>query len=209
MWDKPIALLALSLALLPVPVVTPALLHAQQAAPDSAHARHPEHYWRDLAAGFAASLLAHEAGHVVTAYAVGAHPFFGFDKGRPTVYSGINTTLEPQKQFLFSSMGLNVQAAIDEGILDVPHDRGSAFERGVLAGGIGTVAFYVTLGRTGSVSDIDFMARTSSLSKTQLTLIYGGVAATHVLRMHADGHYANFFVRPAPVRGLQVGLSPE
>jgi hypothetical protein len=168
----------------------------------------PAHYWRDMAGGFAASLLAHEAGHIVTAYALGAHPTFGLDKGRPTVFSGINVRTDPHKQFLFSSMGLNVQAAMDEGILDIPHRRGGAFERGVLAGGIATAAFYITIGRSASVSDIDFMARTSSLSKTQLSFIYGGIAALHVVRMRIDGSYTNFFVRPAPGRGLQIGVSP-
>src|SRR5690348_16668124 len=126
----------------------------------------PRHYWKKFAAGFASSILAHEGAHIVTAYAVGGHPTIGINKGRPTVYSGISAQLQPHKQFLFSSMGLNVQAALDEGILDVPHRRGAPFERGVLAGGIATALFYVTIGRTASVSDVDFMARTSSLSKT-------------------------------------------
>ena len=124
------------------------------------------------------------------------------------MYSGINSTKEPHKQFLFSSMGLNVQSALDETILDVPHERGSPFERGVLAGGIATALFYVTIGRTASVSDVDFMARTSSLSKTDIGLIYGGVAVLHAVRMSHDGHYADVFVRPAPAneRGLRVGV---
>ena len=172
-------------------------------------ATRPPRYWRLMAAGFATSLLAHEAAHVATAYAVGAHPHFGFDKGRPTVYSGINSSLEPHKQFLFSSMGLDVQAALDEAILDVPHDRGAPFERGVLAGGIATALFYVTLGRVGSVSDVAFITRTSSLSTTDVTLIYGGVALLHTLRIARDGHYANFFVRPAEGRGVLVGVRIE
>jgi hypothetical protein len=181
-------------------------------APDGRHvarsAARP-HYWRLMAAGFASSILAHEGAHVVTALAVGGHPTLGFSKGRPTVYSGINSRLQPHKQFLFSSMGLNVQAVLDEGILDVPHPgAGSAFERGVLAGGIATALFYVTIGRTASVSDVDFMARTSSLSKGDITLIYGGVAVMHAVRIHYDGRYANFFVRPAPAGepGLRVGM---
>ena len=171
----------------------------------------PAHYWRSMAFGFASSILAHESAHVITSYAVGARPTFGFDKGRPTVYSGIDVNVDPRKQFLFSSMGLNVQAALDEGILDVPHSRGSPFERGVLAGGIATALFYVTIGRTASVSDIDYMARTSSLSKTDLTFIYGGVALLHVARIHHDDHYANFFVRPAPPSepGLRVGVNVQ
>jgi hypothetical protein len=169
----------------------------------------PRHYWKKFAAGFASSILAHEGGHIVTAYAVGGHPTIGINRGRPTVYSGISAQLQPHKQFLFSSMGLNVQAALDEGILDVPHRRGAPFERGVLAGGIATALFYVTIGRTASVSDVDFMARTSSLSKTDITIIYGGVAALHALRIHRDERYADFFVRPdvSAGKGLRVGVN--
>lgn len=169
----------------------------------------PRHYWTKFAAGFASSILAHEGAHIVTAYAVGGHPTIGINKGRPTVYSGISARLEPRKQFLFSSMGLNVQAALDEGILDVPHNRGAPFERGVLAGGIATALFYVTIGRTASVSDVDFMARTSSLSKTDITIIYGGVAALHAFRIHRDERYADFFVRPDvnSGKGLRVGVN--
>jgi hypothetical protein len=169
----------------------------------------PRHYWKKFAAGFASSILAHEGAHIVTAYAVGGHPTIGINKGRPTVYSGISARLDPHKQFLFSSMGLNVQAAMDEAILDVPHRRGAPFERGVLAGGIATALFYVTIGRTASVSDVDFMARTSSLSKTDITLIYGGVAALHAFRIHRDERYADFFVRPdvSAGKGLRVGVN--
>ena len=168
----------------------------------------PRHYWKKFAAGFASSILAHEAAHVVTAVAVGGHPTLGFNKGRPTVYSGISAKNQPRQQFLFSSMGLNVQAALDEAILDVPHRRGAPFERGVLAGGIATALFYVTIGRTAAVSDVDFMARTSSLSKTDITFIYGGVAALHALRIHRDERYADFFVRPdvQARKGLRVGV---
>lgn len=171
----------------------------------------PAHYWRSVAAGFAVSLLAHEGAHVVTALAVGGRPTFGISKGRPTVYSGLDSKTQPREQFLFSSMGLNVQAALDEGILDVPHHRGAPFERGVLLGGIATTLFYVTIGRTASVSDVDFMARTSSLSKTDITVIYGGVAMLHMLRIHHDARYADFFVRPAPAgdRGLRVGVNVQ
>ena len=179
-----------------------------QAADSAAATRRAPHYWRDVAAGFAASLLAHEAAHVTTSLVLGGHPTLGFDKGRPTVYSGFVTEREPHKQFLFSSMGLNVQAVLDEAVLDVPHARGAAFERGVLASGIATALFYVTIGRTASVSDVDYMARTSSLTKTDIALIYGGIAALHVVRIRHDGHYANFFVRPnrAGEGGMRVGV---
>ena len=187
----------------------PAASQTASATPDTVVATgHPPHYWRSVAAGFAASLLAHESAHVGTSLALGGHPSFGFNKGRPTVYSGFDEFRDRHKQFLFSSMGLNVQAALDEGVLDVPHSRGSAFERGVLAGGIGTALFYITIGRTASVSDVDFMARTSSLTKTDITLIYGGIAALQMFRISRDGNYANFFLRPNRIgrEGLLVGV---
>jgi hypothetical protein len=166
------------------------------------------HYWRDFAAGFASSLLVHEAGHIATSLVLGGHPTFGLAQGRPTVYSGFSAQLQPQKQFAFSSMGLNAQAALDETILDVPHAGGSPFERGVLASGIATALFYITIGRNASVSDVEFMSRTSSLSKTDITIIYGGIAAIHTVRIHRNANYANFFVRPAAAgeRGLRVGV---
>ena len=187
---------------------------AQTAAPASRDSTAPtraRHYWRDFSAGFATSLLAHESAHVITALALGAHPTFGFDKGRPTVFSGIDATLEPRKQFLFSSMGLNVQAALDETVLDVPHARDAAFERGVLASGIATALFYITIGRSASVSDVEYMARTSSLSKTDIAVIYGGVATLHTFRIHRDGRHADFFVRPSGMgeSGMHVGVTVQ
>ena len=163
-------------------------------------------YWWRFAAGFASSILAHEAGHVGMALALGAHPSFGFDAGRPTIYSGIDATAKPHQQFLFSSAGLTVQSVLDEGILDVPHRRGAPFERGMLAGGIATTLFYISIGRSGSVSDVDFMSRTSKLTKTDLTFILGGVAAMHMVRIAHDGHYANFFARPQRDGRMRVGV---
>src|SRR3982750_774102 len=130
--------------------------------------------WGRFLLGGASSVAVHELAHVVTAYALGAKPSFGFDGARPTVYSGIVEEQQPHKQFLFSSAGLNAQLLLDEAILDIPHHRGGAFERGVLAGGLATVAFYVTLGRNAPVSDVTRMAATSGLSRGQISLIYGG-----------------------------------
>ena len=164
------------------------------------------HFKTRFALGFISSILAHEAGHVVASFAVGGHPYFGFDKGRPTVYSGIDANLDPHKQFIFSSAGLTVQTLMDELILDIPHHRGGVFERGLLAGGIATTAFYITIGRNASVSDVTFMSRTSSLSKTQVSLIFGAIAASHVLRIHYDDHYAHFFAAPTERGTLKVGM---
>ena len=136
---------------------------------------------------------------------MGFHPYIAFDKGRPTVYSGIDSDKHPDKQFIFSAAGLTTQALINEAILDIPHSRGGAIERGILAGGIGTTLFYVTLGRNGSVSDIAVMARTSSLSKTQLSLIFGGVSALHAWRITRDPRYDHFFVRPTE-NGAALGF---
>ncbi len=181
------------------------LLHAQGAdgGGDSTTSL-GRHYKRTLALGAGTSILLHELGHISTSIALGHHPTFGFDKLRPTVYSGIDSRVDPHDQFLFSAAGLTVQSVLDEAILDIPHARGSAFERGLLAGGIGTTLFYLTIGRTGSVSDVDFMARTHAMTKTQITLLYGGIAAMHTWRISRDPHYANFFAR-ATMSGAEVG----
>jgi len=163
-------------------------------------------YWKKFAIGAGVSLLAHESAHILTSLALGFHPYVALDHGRPTVFSGIDSYKHPHKQFLFSAAGLTTQALIDEAILDIPHSRGGAIERGILAGGIGTTLFYITIGRNGSVSDISFMARTSSLSKTQLSLIFGGFSAIHALRISRDPAYSHFFVRPTD-NGLGIGLS--
>lgn len=158
-----------------------------------------------MALGFGLSLLAHESAHVLSSLAMGFHPTVGFDHGRPTIFSGIDSQKYPHKQFIFSASGLTTQAVIDELILDLPHSRGGAIERGILAGGIATTLFYITIGRNGSVSDIAFMARTSKLSKTQLSLIFGGVNAIHALRISRDPAYDHFFVGPAD-NGIALGL---
>jgi hypothetical protein len=179
----------------------PQLSRAQTSPP-----AHTDTYWRQLAFGFASSIVAHEAGHVLMSYAVGAHPYFGIDHGRPTVYSGIDSRLHPHKQFLFSAAGLTTQALLNEAILDIPHSGGSAFERGLLAGGIGTTLFYITLGRNASVSDITYMAKTSSLSKTQVSLIFGGISAIQAWRISRNPRYNHFFAS-ATGDGAAVGLS--
>jgi len=162
-------------------------------------------YWKKFALGAGISLFAHESAHILTSIALGFHPYIGFDKGRPTVYSGIDSQRYPHKQFLFSAAGLTTQALIDEAILDIPHSRGGAIERGILAGGIGTTLFYITIGRNGDVSDIAFMARTSSLSKTQLSLIFGGFSAIHAVRIWRNPAYSHFFVGPTE-NGLGIGF---
>ena len=177
-----------------------------QTGPIADRAAPPENYWRRFAFGFGASILAHETAHILTSIALGAHPYIAFDRGRPTVFSGIDSDKHPHKQFIFSAAGLATQGLINEAILDIPHSKGGAIERGILAGGIGTTLFYITLGRNGSVSDISVMARTASLSKTQLSLIFGGVSAIHAWRIVRDPRYNHFFVRPTG-NGAVVGFS--
>lgn len=201
-----------SLSLL-VAALAPRIGKAQQPPDNGATApgSNLAHWWTVFATGFATSILAHESGHIVAAYAVGGKPSFGFDEGRPTIYSGIDARLQPRRQFVFSSAGLTVQSLIDEGILDAPHGsiHAGAFERGLLAGGIATSLFYVTIGRNGSVSDVEYMARTSKLSKTAITFIYGGTAVMHVWRISHDTRYADFFARPGPDGGLRIGVNVE
>jgi hypothetical protein len=164
-------------------------------------------YWKKFALGFTTSILLHEAAHIMTSYAVGGHPSFGFDEFRPTIYSGISVRTSPHKQFLFSVAGLTMQTVVDEGVLDIPHRRGAAFERGILGGGIGTAVFYLTIGRRGSVSDVEFVAKTHAMTRTQMTLLFGGIATIHTIRIWRNPRYANFFARPRGDGGLDVGLS--
>jgi hypothetical protein len=163
-------------------------------------------HWPRFIAGAVTSVLAHEAGHVGTSLMLGARPTFGFDEGRPTVYSGISLERDPRKQFLFSAAGLTVQSVLDEAILDAPRGGGS-FERGMLAGGIGTTLFYLTIGRNGSVSDVAYIARSHVLNKTQATFIYGGIAAVHLWRIAHDGRFVDFFAQPrSDGRAMLVGV---
>jgi hypothetical protein len=186
--------------LLPCLALSVAGAQTQTQTPTDSTRRHPVNWIVFLAGGFT-SLGLHESGHIAASYAVGAHPTFGFNKGRPTIYSGIDAETNPGKQFVFSSAGLTVQTILDEAILDIPHHRGSTFERGILFGGLATTAFYITLGRSGSVSDVAYMARTSSMNKWGVSAIYGGIAASQVLRMTFMGSYAQFFTQPLPPQG--------
>ena len=183
---------------------------AQMPAPSSDSVSTPRqlspNYWRWFGLGFMTSLALHESAHIMTSVALGTEPSFGFNDGRPTIYSGIDASTDPHKQFLFSASGITVQNLLDEAILDIPHPRGSAFERGILGGGLGTTIFYLTIGRTGSVSDVEFMARTHGMTKTQATFLYGGVALSHIWRISRDSHYANFFARPDASGAYDVGV---
>jgi hypothetical protein len=199
--SRPVVLGLASLALF---AGSPATAPAQQSP--SADQAAQNSYWRRFALGIGASILAHESAHVLSSLVMGFHPYIAFDKGRPTVYSGIDSDKHPDKQFIFSAAGLTTQALINEAILDIPHSSGGAIERGILAGGIGTTLFYITIGRNASVSDISVMARTGSLSKTQLSLIFGGVSALHAWRITRDPRYNHFFVRPTE-NGAVVGFT--
>jgi hypothetical protein len=183
------------------PTIAPSvILHSAGQPPER------DNYWQRFAFGFAASILAHESAHIISSLVMGFHPYVALDHARPTVFSGINSDIYPHQQFIFSASGLVTQAMINEGILDIPHTGGGPIERGLLAGGIGTTLFYITLGRNGSVSDISVMARTSSLSKTQLSLIFGAFSAIQAIRISKNPRYDHFFVRPTD-SGLGIGLS--
>lgn len=166
--------------------------------------------WLSFLAGGVSSILAHEAGHVVSSAMLGGSPSLGFDQGRPVIYSGIPSGTHPDRSFVFSASGMTVQLALNEVILAWPRMRGArggAFERGVLAGGIGTVLFYFTVGRNAAVSDVAQMARHSGLSKWTLTAIFGGVAASEVLRIALSDRYGpHFFVMPGREGAVKVGL---
>ena len=183
----------------------PAITAAQTPLSRADSVRLAPNYWPKLVIGAASSILVHEAAHVATSLVVGGKPSFGFDTFRPTVYSGLQLQKEPRKQFYFSISGLVVQSLLDEVILDVPHQGGGAFERGLLAGGIGTTVFYLTIGRQGSVSDVDYIARTRVMNKTQVTLLFGSIAALHSWRIARDPRYDHFFVAPDFQGGFRIG----
>lgn len=179
---------------------------ASLAQSSDSSARKPSHARRAWVAGAVASYLLHEAGHVGASLALGAHPRFEFDRGRPTVFSGIDMTREPHKQLVFSSMGLVVQAVIDEAVLDLPGAGDSPFARGMLASGLGTALFYITAGRNGAVSDVSLISRTSGMTKGRVSLIVGAVAALHATRFAARRGLGALFVLPDADGRLRIGV---
>lgn len=189
-----------------IAVGLPARIAAAQTAPAAPTAQADAPHWRKFAFGFVSSVLFHESAHLATSIALGARPTFGFDQGRPTVYSGFNLETSPHDQFLFSAAGLTAQTLLDEALLDIPHGPAGPFERGVLAGGLGTTLFYLTIGRTGYVSDIEFMARVHGMTKTQSTLLFGSVMSLQMLRIHKGTRFPDFFVAPAADGRILVGL---
>jgi hypothetical protein len=50
------------------------------------------------------------------------------------------------------------------------------------------------------------MARTHALTKTQVTLIFGGIALEHSIRISRDPNYANFFARPSADGRVRLGM---
>src|SRR5256885_14901415 len=117
-------------------------LSPQQTSPFAITSGRPTGYWRKLALGFGLSLFAHESAHVLSSLAMGFHPYVGFDHGRPTIYSGIDTNRYPHKQFIFSASGLTTQAVLDELLLDIPHSSGAAIKRGIVAGWVEIEPFF-------------------------------------------------------------------
>src|SRR5690349_1199651 len=95
------AVLALAIVAQPIAAQTPG--DSLRLSRDGRPARR---WWGLFATGFASSILAHEGAHIAAAFAVGGRPSFGLNEGRPTIYSGIDATAEPRKQFVFSSAGL-------------------------------------------------------------------------------------------------------
>jgi hypothetical protein len=169
----------------------------------------PRVAWPQFAEGFALSIVAHECGHVLSALALGGSPALTVDRGRPVIESGIDGTRHPARAFTFSAAGMTVQLAASEAILDWPH-RGApagSLARGFLAGGIATVAFYVTVGRGAKVGDMAQMEEFSSLSPWTLTAIFGGVALSDALRLAIEPRYGSLFMVPLPDGRLAIGLA--
>jgi hypothetical protein len=179
------------------------------AAPAQAASATPHVSWPHFAEGFALSIVAHEAAHVLSALALGGSPSLALNSGRPVIESGIDGTRHPARAFTFSAAGMTVQLAANEAILDWPHGGRPAgsFARGFLVGGIATVAFYVTVGRTAKVGDMAQMEEFSSLSPWTLTAIFGGVALSDAIRLAVEPRYGSLFVVPLPDGQLAVGIT--
>jgi hypothetical protein len=175
-----------------------------QAAPATPHVS-----WPHVAEGFVASIAAHEMGHIASALALGGSPTLAVDAGRPVIESGIDGARHPARAFAFSAAGMTVQLAADEAILDWPHagQPAGSFARGFLAGGIVTVAFYLTAGRNAKVGDMAQMEEFSSLSPWTLTAIFGGVALSDAMRLVVQPRYGSLFMLPLPDGRLAVGLA--
>lgn len=163
-------------------------------------------FWPKFIAGFFTSLAAHEAAHVTSSLVMGYTPGLGFDAGRPVIHSGIDEARHHTAQFIFSASGMTTQLVLNEVLLDWPHhgQPASAFTKGMLASGVGTVLFYFTIGRSSNISDVQLMADNSSLSKWELAAIFGGVAATDVVRVLINPRYAHFFAAPTS-NGIAAG----
>jgi hypothetical protein len=91
------------LFLLLSPIVAMAQLPKAQDSTEVRHSSGSANYRARLALGFVASIAAHESAHFIASWSVGARPSVGFDRGRPTVYSGIVEAQDPHKQLLFSA----------------------------------------------------------------------------------------------------------
>ncbi len=182
---------------------------AAQAVPVAT--QRPGFSWPRFGAGVAVSIAGHELAHVVTAVALGGHPSLYFDAGRPVIHSGIDGVQHPTRCFTFSAAGMAVQLLADEVLLDWPRRDGGPgeFERGVLAGGVGTVMFYLTLGRNAAAGDVEQMHYYSGLSPWTITAIAGGLAASDLLRMVLKQQRPHFFAAPTRDGRLVVGLNGE
>jgi hypothetical protein len=184
-------------------LVSVSLAQAQKPQPSS-------HFsWPRFGAGLFTSVAAHELAHVVSAIALGGSPSLRLDSHRPVIESGLDGAAHPARAFTFSAAGMAAQLAASEVILDWPHDgsRAGSFERGFLAGGIATVAFYVTVGRNAKVGDMAQMERFSGLSPWTLTAIFGSVALSDAIRIVVKPRYGSLFLLPLPDRRLAVGVA--
>ncbi len=188
----------IALVSLALPAAAPA-----QAPPATRHFS-----WPRFGEGVLVSVAAHELGHIASALALGGSPSLAFDEGRPVIESGIDGVVHPARAFSFSASGMAVQLAANEAILDWPHGNrpAGAFARGFLVGGIATVAFYVTLGRTAKVGDMAQMEMFSSLSPWTLTAIFGGVALSDAVRLIVNPRYGSLFLMPLPDGHLALGF---
>ena len=111
-------------------------------------------YWRRMAAGFATSILAHEAAHCRHRRGRRRPPHLRLEQGTAYGLLGARRGHPEAPAIPLLQHGAQRPGAPRRGDSRRAASGRRAFERGVLAGGIATALFYVTIGRTASVSDV-------------------------------------------------------
>lgn len=125
--------------------------------------------WDDFALGFASSLAAHEAGHIVVAKSKGSNVSYD---GLSIVYPSAKFSRADHLQV--ASAGFQTQWMLDELVLhdrDEPRRKPGNFGAGVVCAQIGTTLAYLTVLKNHSRGDIAGMSQATGMSNDRLVLL--------------------------------------